>query len=208
MRRRVVAFLAALLVGSIVAQSSADADRVRAAWGATRRVVVAARRLPAGGLVSGSDVRWMVLPAAGVPDDALAEPPVGRRTTSEVAAGEVLTAPRLARRGGGAVAASTPAGRVAVAVEVPPSGAPVVTGDVVDLWAQPADPMDGAPGAARRVARRAVVVRGGSPSDAGTGAPSGMPVTATAVVVAVTASESGEVAAASLAGPVAVVVVP
>lgn len=196
-RRRVVAASAAAVVALVVAQSVDRAEHERQAWGATRRVVVASRRLSAGHVLSDGDVRTVELPAAAVPDAALEEGPTGMRTTSEVAAGEVLTSPRVARRRGGEVSAVLPENRVAVAVEVSPAGAPVAPGDHVDLWAQEADPVDGLLGPARRVARGAVVLR------AGTGADADAPL-----VVAVTGDEAGDVAGASLTGTVAVVVVP
>jgi Flp pilus assembly protein CpaB len=231
LRRRVVAALVGLVVGLVVLGTVDGARRDRAAWGPTARVAVAVGPLAAGDRITADSVRLLPRPAVVVPDGALRSAPTGRRTRGPVGRGEILTAERLAAPGRGPVAAQLTDDRVAVAVPVPPTGAPVAPGDVVDMWAasdpggigsaavasggfgDPTARWDGsAPRGAvagvRRVARRAVVVPAnpGAREGAGVSGPASV-ATGPAVVVAVRPEEAPEVAAASLGGAVVLVVV-
>lgn len=132
-RRRLGAWAAALLVGSAVAFRIDAADEVRAAWGATRPVVVATVSLRAGDRVGTTTATVEQLPSRVVPDGALHELPAGRRVGSAVEPGEVLTAARLAPDGLGATAAALPPGTAAVTVPSGDAPAPVRAGDVVDV---------------------------------------------------------------------------
>jgi len=104
-----------------------------------RTVLVAARDLTAGALLSADDVRRASLPAAAVPPGALSEPAqaVGRTVTGAVRKGELLTDVRLI----GPALLSAVAGPGAVATPVrladPDATALLRAGDVIDVLAAP-----------------------------------------------------------------------
>lgn len=126
--------LVAVTAGAVVASAAGSAEEARASWGATRRVVVLARDLPAGHRLAGSDVRLEERPVAVVPDGALTELPASGTLASLAVSGEVLVEDRLAPAGLSRLAASLPPGTRAVAVPVEPGLAPPLeVGDAVDL---------------------------------------------------------------------------
>ena len=135
--------LVAAAAGGVAAEAAAigaEADAERDAWGTAVSVVVVARDVAAGSTVEAADVRVERRPAAVVPDDAVTEPPVGRRATATRVAGEVVVASRLAPAGLSPVAALVPDGAVAVAVPTSASGfgaaaPPLAVGDRVDVLA-------------------------------------------------------------------------
>jgi Flp pilus assembly protein CpaB len=108
-----------------VAGHTADADAIRAEWGETRTVWVAASAIDAGEPI---EAKLVGLPAVAVPDEA-AEEVAGRVARQRLVAGEVVTSADVA---GPADLALLPAGWRAVAVsESPASGAGV--GETVDV---------------------------------------------------------------------------
>lgn len=125
------ALLAAITTVTVGRLTSAAADE-RARWGEARPVVVAARDHEAGERVRG-EVR--LLPAALVPAGALAELPAGATTVTELDAGEIVLARRLAPDGLSLVAARLPDGTRGVAVPHGIAPLPVEVGDRVDVLA-------------------------------------------------------------------------
>ena len=99
-------------------------------------VVVAARDLPRGTLLTSTVLREEALPARYRPPGALPglDAAVGRPLAADVVAGEVVTAARLAPSGG-PVASLVPAGLRAVAIAVPLPPESLVPGDRVDVLA-------------------------------------------------------------------------
>ena len=79
--------LIATTIALVVRAQLGGVDDARAAWGRTRRVVVADVELAPGGVV---DVIEVDLPTAMIPDGALTEWPTGALLRQRVAAGEVL----------------------------------------------------------------------------------------------------------------------
>lgn len=167
------------------------AAAAEAAYGETRRVVVATGAVAAGDAISSAVATVRTLPMAVVPDGALEAMPRRRRTLVALSPGEIL----LSRRLSGSDAAG-PAGLLApderaVPVPVAVPGLPLAPGDRVDLVA------GGAPG-------------GGIDGDLPV-APSGPDLIATdalvlaadeeTVVVAVPAAVAADVAAALTIGP-------
>ncbi|HEX7135753.1 MAG TPA: hypothetical protein VF228_24455 [Iamia sp.] len=167
------------------------AAAAEAAYGSTRRVVVATDAVAVGDPIDRSVATVRSFPRALVPDGAIEALPDGRRTLVALSPGEVV----LDRRVSGSDATG-PAGLLApderaVPVPVAVPGLPLVPGDRVDLVA------GGAPG-------------GGIEGDLPVG-PSGPDVVATdalvlaadeeTVVVAVPAAVAADVAAALTTGP-------
>ena len=97
----VVATLAAVAAGAVHSEMSSIATE-RNGWGATRSVLVAQRQLEPGDPIAAVLV---TLPVAALPEDALAEHPVGTLVRQRVAAGEVLTALDVTSRTGPAALA-------------------------------------------------------------------------------------------------------
>jgi Flp pilus assembly protein CpaB len=125
-----LALVTGLSVTSLLHRAGAEQRR----WGATRPVVVATDDLWPGDVVSASVVAVRDLPAAAVPDAALADAPVGATVRQPILAGEPVAAVRLAPAGLTGAAALVPAGHRAVAVPVDTTGAPPLgVGDVVDV---------------------------------------------------------------------------
>lgn len=143
--------VALVMLGALAAGLSVDlaldrAERARARWEPAVTVWVAHRDVAAGTRLGSDDVGPTALPVAALPADAATVDPAGRRTSVDLAPGEIVREARL-RETAGATAAGLPAGTGAVALPAP---APHLTpGDVVDLLAL----LDG-----RRVATAAVVV--------------------------------------------------
>lgn len=103
--------------------------------GDTRPVVVATADLSRGTTLSGAMLRTMEVPDAYRPPGALSRPgdAAGRTLVADVAAGEAITATRLAR--GGPLAALVPAGLRAVPIAVPLHAGALRPGDRVDVLA-------------------------------------------------------------------------
>ena len=83
----VIAALASTLAVVVDAQLT-SLDEARHDWGATRRVLVAERRLAPGDTLA---ARLVDLPLAAIPPDALDELPDGARLRQRVGDGEVMT---------------------------------------------------------------------------------------------------------------------
>ncbi|HUP70384.1 MAG TPA: Flp pilus assembly protein CpaB [Acidimicrobiales bacterium] len=126
-----VAGATGLFVSHQVGEASARAARL----GGLRYVPVAARPIAAGRVLRPADVEVRRLPAAAVPDGAVARSPAGRPTLVPLAAGEVLLAAKLAPDGVRGLAALLPAGMRALAVPVDPAGLALERGHHVDVLA-------------------------------------------------------------------------
>ena len=125
---------AALLAGWSVSSAVAGAERARAAWGATRPVLVVQHPRRAGDELRAGDVALVERPRATLPGGALDRLPDGAVLTAAVVEGEVLVAERLADAHLSAVAARLPTGTRAVAIPVETGSAPpLAVGDHVDL---------------------------------------------------------------------------
>lgn len=180
LRRRFVATVVATFVAVVVHHSVDAANTERRSWRADSPVLVLQRAVRSGGSVTDVDVRLLRRPRALTPDDALTSLPVHPTAVADLSAGTVLSAGLIESRSGSATARALPAGSVAIAVrtgELPRLAEP---GDVVDVvspsWEQP-------------VANRATVLA----------------VDGDAVTVAVDDDDAAASAAASLSGPVALV---
>jgi Flp pilus assembly protein CpaB len=186
----VLALAAGGATATIVGRA-ADAER---AWGERRPVAMADRDLAPGDVIAGADVTRRPLPLALIPRAGV-DDPVGRVVTAPIVAGEPVVEDRLAGPDDTGAAALVPDGHAAVAVALDAPAPPLRIGDRVDLVAPGAlgalggPTVDGGPGTARRVTRGATVVDVGE----------------TAVTVAVADDDVTTVAAATLQGPVAVV---
>jgi len=154
--------LVALAVAAVVASVVSGADEARAAWGATRSVVVATRDLGVGHELEADDTRRTELPDRVLPDDAVRRSPTGRVVHSPIFEGEVLVDGRLAPPELRGVAAALPTGTRAVAI-------PAEAGTTPDI----------------EVGHRVDVIVALPPDDTGAGPP-GIVVAAGAPVVAVT----------------------
>ncbi len=182
-RRRIAAWLAVTAVAIGVQRTVADATAERDAWGGTVPVLVVRRSLGPGVPVTPRDVEHRRMPPALVPDGHLTELPDDGVAAVGLPAGTVLSSPLVPARRGSDAARSLPAGRVAVAVSTGELPRLAEAGDVVDVAAPTWD----AP-----VASAATVLR----------------VDGEAVTLAVRPDDAAATAAASLAGPVALVVRP
>jgi Flp pilus assembly protein CpaB len=135
-----VVALLAIGAGGLVAGAQADADRARAAWSTTDRVLVARDRLDTGEVLTPDLVEAVAVPRALVPDGALTD--VGPDASSPlvlagpVGRGEILTSWRLRTD---SVADRLDPDRAGVAVPTEGSGLPLAVGDRVDLvtWVDP-----------------------------------------------------------------------
>lgn len=160
---------------------------------ATVPVLVAARDLPAGAVLSGDDVVTAAVPRALVPEGALTEPgrAAGRPVAGPVRRGEPLTDVRLL-----GAALLPPGAQVAVPVRLaePATGALVQAGDTVDvLSAAP----DGGPAAQVVATELAVLAVPDLADAAGEGA---------LVVLAASRSTAARLAAAAVSGRLSVAV--
>ncbi len=121
------------------------AEDLRAAWGASVLVVVAAHDLEPGEAVSPADVDVVARPRAMVPATALRRLPSGARARDHVAAGEILVSTRLVS-GLGPIAARLHDGTRAVSIPVEPGTAPpLAVGDRVAVLVALADTEGGEP---------------------------------------------------------------
>jgi pilus assembly protein CpaB len=161
----VLAATAGLLVRSHLARYEALAE------GAVPDVpvVVAARPVSAGHRLSPGDLRVALMPRAYAPPGALArvEQAAGRVVLGGLAAGEAVTATRLARVRAGPVASLLPPGLRAFAVpsSLPPGA--VAPGDLVDVLATYGPPRSRTETVAAGVEVLAVVAGTGSRSPPG-----------------------------------------
>ncbi len=111
-------------------------DRVaeaRAAWGASRAVLVAVRDIEPGGDVDHRSVETRVLPVAALPGDAIDAAPPGAVALHRIVVGEVVLGHHLVP--GTGAAGRLPAGTSGILVPAPASGLPLTIGDVVDVVA-------------------------------------------------------------------------
>lgn len=149
---------------ALTAGLAADAAADRRAWGETTAVVVVRRPVPAGAVVGPDDIATRDLPRALVPAGSVPAPEaptvaIGRVAATDLAAGEVLLATRLAPEAFSSGRGVGPRGRtLAVPLDLP--APPVEAGDRVDLLAPAAgtEPALGAAPPAVVVAEEAVVV--------------------------------------------------
>lgn len=183
----VLALLTASVVGRLVGQARAAAAR----YGSLRPAAVATRAVEVGGVVGAGDVVVRQVPAAFLPDDAIAssDEVVGQTVVVPVFPGQAMVRGQLAPEGRRGIAALLPPGARAVSVPTGMASPPLEKGDVVDVLAT-FDPeaADGEP--TFPVARGALVVEVGEE----------------AATVAVTAEEASRVAFAVANGVVAVAI--
>lgn len=125
----------AAATGLFVSQQVSEASARAARLGGLLDVPVAAQPIAAGRVLRAADVSVRRLPAAAVPEGALARSPAGRPTLVPLAAGEVLLSEKLAPDGVQGVAALLPAGMRALAVPVDPAGLALERGHRVDVLA-------------------------------------------------------------------------
>jgi len=124
----------ALTLGLLVSSIVSAADRSRAAWGQSQRVLVATRDLAAGDRIGPDDVTLEDRPTATLPASGLRRLPLGAVARSTILAGEVVVDARLTTGGLSAVAARLPAGTRAIAIPIELGSAPPLeTGDLVDV---------------------------------------------------------------------------
>jgi pilus assembly protein CpaB len=120
-------------------------EAARARWGDTRPVAVADRSLAPGEAIDREAVTLQDLPASLVPDEVLADEPIGAVVRYPIAAGEPLTTARLAPMGVAGTAALVPEGHRAVGLPTSQLGLPPLRpGDVVDVLVvlPPGDALD------------------------------------------------------------------
>lgn len=190
---------AAALAGAAALWSAgqlAAAQSIRDHWEATEPVIVTTRAVAAGEELGAENTESQHRPASHVPDGAADRIPPGARTLTAHVAGEIVLEDRIGK--GPSLAGSVPPGTSAVSIAVEAPLPPLGVGDHVRLVAASTEP-DGTPGGARTIAADAVVVDVSEPTE-WTGA--------STLTVAVAERRSAEVAAAVLAGPVAVVLEP
>ena len=130
-----VAGLVAAAAGWFVADATGRAQRAASRYGEVGPVAVAVRDIPAGHEIRDADVELRDMPRALVPDDAVDEPPLGSIARTEIAAGEVVVARRLAPEGLSGPSALIPDGHRGVSVPTGPGRLPLSVGDVVDVLA-------------------------------------------------------------------------
>jgi Flp pilus assembly protein CpaB len=117
----------------LVHHTVSDADVRQRAWGRTRPVVVAARRIEAGTLLDTSVLTSDERPIAVLPDDTLRGVSPGQRATRSIERGEELTSSDVAPSGRSPVAAQLEPGRAAVVLQLGEAAPPVDAGDRVDV---------------------------------------------------------------------------
>ena len=125
----------ALLTGITAARLLATAESRAERLGGLREVRVAARSVDAGHLLTANDVAVRRLPAAVLPEGAVAASPAGHAVLVPLAPGEVLLEAKLAPWGLEGVAALVPPGRRALAVPVARGGLALRRGNHVDVLA-------------------------------------------------------------------------
>lgn len=132
-RLRLAAWCAAAVIAVLVHHTVSDADVRQRAWGRTRPVVVAARRIEAGTLLDTSVLTSDERPIAVLPDDTLRGVSPGQRATRSIERGEELTSSDVAPSGRSPVAAQLEPGRAAVVLQLGEAAPPVDAGDRVDV---------------------------------------------------------------------------
>ena len=160
-----------MLAALLLAVAAATATRVAAPPQAPAdALVVGARDLPAGTVVTGADVTVVAWPRGARPDGAALTPgeAAGAVLTSGLRRGEPLTD---ARRLGPGLLAGQPQGTVVAPVAVSDAGAltALTPGRRVDVLARATDAVTGQPGQAERLARDVVVLAVPAPAGAATG---------------------------------------
>lgn len=178
----------ALAAGGATATIVGRAAEAERSWGERRTVAVAGRDLAAGDVINGDDVARRALPRAVMPAAAV-DDPVGRVVTAPILAGEPVVEARVAGPDDEGAAALVSEGRAAVALPLETPTPPLRIGDRVDVVAPGVPTLEVGSLPARRVARGATVVHSGE----------------TALTVAVADDDVTALAAATLQGPVAVV---
>lgn len=131
-----VAALAAL-TWSVVAGSLGRAQAAAERYGSTRAAVVATRFVERGATVGRGDLATRQVPAAFLPDGAVAEMTSvqGRTAVSPLYPGQAVVGDQLAPEGLRGIAALLPPGTRAVAVPTSGATAPLRKGDLVDVLA-------------------------------------------------------------------------
>lgn len=134
-RRRPFRLAVTLLLAAALVHASGRADdraaaRARA-WGTTETVWVVAAPVPAGATLGADDVDRRPLPAIALPTDAASDSPIGRRTSVDLATGEIVRDGRLGR--GGPLAAQLRDDEGLVTLTAPADH--LAAGDHVDLHA-------------------------------------------------------------------------
>jgi len=138
----------------------AGARRARDQWGEHRTVLVAARTVAPGELLTDADVERRDLPLVAIPPGAVHSLDAEVTTVGGILPGEVVVEARLS---GAGQTAFVPAGTAAVAVATGVGSPPLEPGDRVQLWAT-ADPFGsvaGLPEMAQPVARTGRVLEAG-----------------------------------------------
>lgn len=192
--RRWAPALAVAAAGLLAARATAEADGQRARWGASDPVVVLARGVAAGDRVPADAVERRAVPRSLVPAGAATatDDVVGRAARTELRAGEVVVADRLAPGPLEGPAAALGPDERAVAVPVGDDEPIVGPGQRIDLVAPEAGPGLAADGGGAR--RASVVVTDAAVLDVGPGR----------VVVAVGADDLDALATALVGGPLLV----
>jgi Flp pilus assembly protein CpaB len=198
------AVLVALATAHLVATDLAALHRRARSLGPPRPVVVAARDLPLGAVVTGADVRTVRLPgglvAPGAVDDARRA--VGRVVAVPAVAGATLFERQLTRRARDGLSGIVPDDARAVRV-VTEDGFRPEPGAVVDVLASFDPALGGAPGAAVVVARAARVLDSAVDGDSGGGA-----APAVGVTLLVARDEAPDVAFAAANGVLTLALAP
>lgn len=180
-RRRAVAAIVAGAVAFAVQHSVDAATAQRRSWTADTPVLVLRRAVRAGERIGAGDVVRSERPRELSPDDAVASLPADPTAAADLSQGTVLSSGLVERRSRSATARALAPGSVAVAVRTGDLPRLAERGDVVDV---------ASPSWERPVASGATVIA----------------VDGDAVTLAVEDHDASSVAAASLTGPVALVV--
>jgi Flp pilus assembly protein CpaB len=125
----------ALLTGLTAARLLGEAASRAEELGGLREVRVTARSVDAGHLLTADDVAVRRLPAAVLPEGAVAASPAGHTVLVPLAPGEVVLESKLAPWGVEGVAALVPPGRRALAVPAARGGLALRRGNHVDVLA-------------------------------------------------------------------------
>ena len=146
LRRRLPRSSVAWFAGAAIAAGAAWAvthariasiESTRPDLGRATGVVLAATDLRRGSTLTDGSLEITDIPASLVPPGALTEPTdaTGRVLVADLAAGEVVTATRLAGAGAGRIAALVPPGLRAFVLPAGPPEGPVEAGDRIDVLA-------------------------------------------------------------------------
>jgi Flp pilus assembly protein CpaB len=129
--------LSALVAGAVLHGYVTRVATAAGVAGPEVSVVVAARSIARGSAVGGSDLRAVRMPKAYAPPGSFSsiDRAAGRVALGDLAAGEAVTATRLARVRAGPVASLVPAGLRAFAVPTSLPRGSIRQGDLVDVLA-------------------------------------------------------------------------